>query len=40
VPDEGRRQLLCAALEFLQLKPRAPELPLLHRWLDTSTGVG
>jgi hypothetical protein len=29
-----------AALVFLQLPPRAPELRLLHRWLDTWTGVG
>jgi hypothetical protein len=25
---------------FLQLPPRAPELRLLHRWLDSWTGVG
>jgi hypothetical protein len=31
---------LRAALGFLQLPPRAPELRLLHRWLDTWTGVG
>ena len=29
-----------AALGFLQVAPRAPELQLLHRWLDTWTGVG
>jgi hypothetical protein len=34
----GRR--LRAALGFLQLPPRAPELRLLHRWLDTWTGIG
>jgi len=34
----GRR--LRAALGFLQLAPRAPELRLLHRWLDTWNGVG
>jgi hypothetical protein len=31
---------LRAALGFLQLAPRAPELRLLHRWLDTWTGLG
>jgi hypothetical protein len=31
---------LRAALGFLQLPPRAPKLRLLHRWLDTLTGVG
>jgi hypothetical protein len=31
---------LTAALSFLQLPPRAPELQLLHRWLDSWTGVG
>lgn len=31
---------LRAALGFLQIPPRAPELRLLHRWLDTWTGVG
>ena len=31
---------LRAALGFLQLPPRAAELRLLHRWLDTWTGVG
>jgi hypothetical protein len=30
---------LRAALSFLQLPPRAPELQLLHRWLDSWTGV-
>jgi len=40
VPDDRRRLLLRAALGFLQLPPRAPELQLLHRWLDTWTGVG
>lgn len=28
-----------AALGFLQLPPRALELQLLHRWLDSWTGV-
>jgi len=31
---------LRAALGFLQLPPRAPELQLLHRWLDSWTGLG
>ena len=31
---------LIAALGFLQLKPTGPEMQLLHRWLDTWTGVG
>ena len=29
-----------AALGFLQLPPRAPELRLLHRWLDSWSGLG
>jgi hypothetical protein len=40
VPDEHRLANLRAALGFLQLAPRARELRLLHRWLDTWTGVG
>jgi hypothetical protein len=40
VPDDRRRLLLRAALGFLQLVPRAPELRLVHRWLDTWTGGG
>jgi hypothetical protein len=37
----GRRSTaLTAALAFLQLPPRAPELRFLHRWLDSWTGVG
>lgn len=40
VPDDRRRLLLRAALGFLQLAPRAPELRLLHRWLDTWSGLG
>ena len=31
---------LRAALGFAQLPPRAPGLQLLHRWLDSWTGVG
>jgi len=29
-----------AALGFLQLPPRAPELRLLHRWLHSWAGIG
>jgi hypothetical protein len=38
--NDRRLANLRAALGFLQLEPRAPELQLLHRWLDTWTGVG
>jgi hypothetical protein len=38
-PDR-RRSLLAAAVGFLQLEPRAPELRLLHRWLDCWRGIG
>jgi hypothetical protein len=38
--DARRLANLRAALGFLQFPPRAPELQLLHRWLDTWTGVG
>jgi hypothetical protein len=38
--NESRLAVLRAALGFLQLEPRAPELRLLHRWLDSWTGVG
>jgi hypothetical protein len=37
---DPRLAALRGALGFLQLPPRAPELRLLHRWLDTWTGVG
>jgi hypothetical protein len=38
-PD--RRQAdLRAALGFLQLRAKAPELTLLHRWLDSWSGIG
>ena len=37
---DRRLPTLCAALGFLELAPRAPELRLLHRWLDTWTGLG
>jgi hypothetical protein len=39
-PAARRLASLRAALGFLQLAPRAPELQLLHRWLDTWTGIG
>jgi hypothetical protein len=35
-----RRATLAAALGFLALEPRGPELQLLHRWADTWRGVG
>ena len=38
--SSDRRALLTAALGFLQLPPRAPELRLLHRWLDSWSGIG
>jgi hypothetical protein len=38
-PDR-RRALLVAALGFLQVPTRAPELAVLHRWLDSWRGVG
>jgi hypothetical protein len=37
---DRRRTLLTAALGFLRLPPRALELRLLHRWLDTWAGIG
>jgi hypothetical protein len=37
---DQRLATLRAALGFLQLAPRAPELRLLHRWLDTWAGLG
>jgi hypothetical protein len=36
----SRRSRLTAALGFLQLEPRAPELRLLHRWLDSWSEIG
>src|SRR6185436_20819274 len=39
-PDDAALAALGAALGFLQLRPRAPELQLLHRWLDTWAGIG
>jgi hypothetical protein len=38
--QDRRLELLRAALAFLQLRSKAPELTLLHRWLDTWAGVG
>jgi hypothetical protein len=40
MPDQPRRTTLRAALGFLQLNPTETELVMLHRWLDTWTGVG
>jgi hypothetical protein len=37
---DARGRRLRAALGFLRLQPTEPELQLLHRWLDTWTGVG
>jgi hypothetical protein len=37
---DHRLASLRAALGFLELRPREPELQLLHRWLDTWEGVG
>ena len=36
----ARLTTLRAALGFLQISPRAPELQLLHHGLDTWTGIG
>jgi len=40
VLDDRRRLPLRSALGLLQLPPRAPELRILHRWLDTWSGIG
>ena len=37
--ETERAKSLHAALGFLQLPSREPELQLLHRWLDTWTGL-
>jgi hypothetical protein len=37
---DSRGRLLRAALGFVGLEPQAPELRLLHRWLDTWSGIG
>ena len=39
-PHSERRAALRAALGFLALEPRAPELQLLHRCFDNWRGVG
>jgi hypothetical protein len=38
--NDRRLATLRGALGFLQLEPRARELRMLHRWLDTWTGLG
>ena len=38
--DDHRLATLRAALGFLQVKPKEPELRMLHRWLDCWRGVG
>src|SRR2546422_9643551 len=40
VTSSDRRAALRAALGFLALEPRAPELQLLHRCFDNWRGVG
>jgi hypothetical protein len=39
-PYKQRAANLRAAVGFLQVKSKAPELTILHRWLDTWTGLG
>jgi hypothetical protein len=39
MPD-SRAALLRAALGFPSLEPRAPELRMMHQWLDNWSGVG
>jgi hypothetical protein len=39
-PAASASHLLVVALGFLQLSPRAPELLVLHQWLDSWTGLG
>src|SRR5438067_720739 len=39
-PGKNVRMALIAALGFAQLPSQAPELQLLHRWLDTWSGLG
>ena len=39
-PPDRRLPTRRAALGFPRLPPRAPELRLLHRWLDSWTGLG
>jgi hypothetical protein len=40
VTADRRRSLLVAGLGFALLEARTPELALLHRWLDSWTGIG
>jgi hypothetical protein len=40
VPGKKRAANLRAALGFLRLPSSAPELNLLHRWLDSWSGLG
>jgi hypothetical protein len=40
VTGDRRRSVLVAAVGFALLEARTPELALLHRWLDTWTGIG
>jgi hypothetical protein len=41
-PDDlqRRQSLLVAALGFLQLRERPPEVAMLHKWLDSWKGIG
>ena len=38
--SDARARLLRAALSFALVPPVQPELRLLHRWLDTWSGIG
>ena len=38
--SDRRRALLVAALAAVRVKSRAPELDLIHGWLDSWTGLG
>ena len=38
--EQHRSQTLTAALGFPQLTSRAPELRLMHRWIDSWRGIG
>ena len=39
-PGKNVKMAVIAALGFAQLPSQAPELQLLHRWLDTWSGLG
>jgi hypothetical protein len=39
VKRDARLQVLLAAIGFLTLEPREPELRLLHRYADTRRGI-